>query len=60
MLFCSKPNVKSICHKIGIGGICITQGFASVPRESGKEGGKSLPLLCKGNRELAKTTSAQV
>lgn len=32
MLFHTNPNVKSVCHKIGVAGICISQGFAKLPK----------------------------
>ncbi len=28
MLFHSKPNVKSICHRVGVANICFSTGFA--------------------------------
>ena len=33
MLFHTNPNVKSVCHKIGVAGICISQGFAKLPKK---------------------------
>lgn len=34
MLFHTNPNVKLVCHKIGVAGICISQGFAKAPKKN--------------------------
>lgn len=33
MLFHSKPNVKSICQRVGIANICFSTGFACESKE---------------------------
>ncbi len=48
MLFHTNPNVKSICHRVGVGNVCVNVGFARQHVEKASNTTARIALCEKG------------
>lgn len=51
MLFHSNPNVKSICHRIGVANVCFSTGFACQGAQSREEEKRA---VCVKRKEISR------
>lgn len=56
MLFHTNPNVKSICHRIGVANVCFSAGFAF--QGNGKKLAVKQVLCAKQEKTVCSQVSA--